>query len=158
MPEKSHWTPARGRRLKALFTTIPFPRFLGMTLEKLAAGEARVALPAARELRQYQGIVHGGALAALADTAATFAAMTLLPEDTDLVTIEFKINFLRAADRGRTFAHGSILRMGSRISVAEVQLFGRNRRQLLSTGTFTMLNFHSESAPTAPKRRRSRKS
>ena len=157
MPEKSHWTPARGRQLKALFATIPFPKFLGMRLEKLAAGEARVALPATRTLRQYQGIVHGGALAALADTAATFAAMTLLPDGTDLVTIEFKINFLQAA-RGRTLAHGSIVRMGRRITVAEVKLFGRTRRQLLGTGTFTMLNFHSPSPPTAPKTRTRRKS
>ena len=153
MPDRSHWTPARGRQLKALFATIPFPNFLGMKLEKLAAGEAQIALPTPRKLRQYQGIVHGGALASLADTAATFAALTLLPDDTDLVTIEFKINFLQAAGQGRTLAHGSIVRMGRRVTVAEVQLFGRTKRQLLATGTFTMLNFRSLSPPTSPKAR-----
>lgn len=112
-----------------------------MRLGSLAAGHARVSLTGRDELQQYQGITHGGALASLADTAATLAAMTMLPERLDVVTVEFKMNFIRALTRGRATAVGTVVHMGRRTTIAEVRVYGRTKNDLLATGTFTMLNF-----------------
>jgi uncharacterized protein (TIGR00369 family) len=114
---------------------------MGMKLARLAAGEADIAMTIAPHHHQYQGLAHGGVLAALADTAATFAACTVLPEGIDLVTIEFKVNFIAGLPGGRALARGRVVRSGGRVSVADVSVFGPTRRRLILTGTFTMLNF-----------------
>ncbi|HUU44558.1 MAG TPA: PaaI family thioesterase [Acidobacteriota bacterium] len=136
----SGWSPTRGRKLRALFVTVPYPKHLGMRLGRLAAGEAHISLTGGGDLRQYQGITHGGALASLADTAATLAAMTILPGGLDVVTVEFKVNFVRALTRGRATAVGTVVHMGGRTTIAEVRVHGRAKTDLLATGTFTMLN------------------
>ena len=123
-----------------MFATVPYPRHLGMRLGLLAAGVAHISLTGGGDLQQYQGITHGGALASLADTAATLAAMTILPEGLDVVTVEFKMNFIRPLIRGRATAVGTVVHMGNRTTIAEVRVHDRRRSDLLATGSFTMLN------------------
>jgi uncharacterized protein (TIGR00369 family) len=148
------WTPARNRRLRRLFRTIPYPKHLGMKLRTLGAGEAVLTMPAGGTLCQYQGITHGGALASLADTAATFAAMTMLPEGIDVVTIEFKLNFLKALITGAAVAEGRVIRMGQRITLAQVEIYSHRKKHHLTTGIFTMLNFPIEPESASDQRPR----
>jgi uncharacterized protein (TIGR00369 family) len=136
-----NWTAARRRMLTSRFRTVPFPNWMGMKIVRLAAGAATLSLTAVRHHQQYQGIVHGGALASLADTAATFAALTVIPEGNDLVTIEFKMNYLAALPGGTAWAAGRTVRVGSRVAVAAVDVYGPTKDRLIATGTFTMLVF-----------------
>ena len=106
---------------------------------KLAAGEAVVSMPIADTLKQYQGLAHGGALASLADTAATMAALTALPAQADVVTIEFKMNYLSALRTGRAVAHAKLIRLGSRVVVIDVNVTRTPGDGLAATGLFTML-------------------
>jgi uncharacterized protein (TIGR00369 family) len=90
---------------------------------------------------QYQGIAHGGALSALADTAATFACNSTLEPGEDSVTIDLTMHFLapvRPGQRGRVVARARLLRRGRRIAVAETMVFDAGGR-LACVGTFTML-------------------
>jgi uncharacterized protein (TIGR00369 family) len=69
--------------------------------------------------RQVHGVVHGGIIAALADTTAALAVYMVLPRGTPMVTIEMKINFLEPVARGTVTAEGHMLRRGRNFAVAE---------------------------------------
>lgn len=136
-----NWTPKRRKMLVSRFNSVPYPNWLGIKIAKLGAGIADLSLSIKRNHQQYQGIAHGGVLASLADTAATFAALTVIPEGMDVVTIEFKVNFLAGVPAGMSIAKGRTVRVGSRVAVSDVQLFGPSKDRLAMTGTFTMLVF-----------------
>ena len=136
-----NWTIARKRMMLRRFKSVPYPNWLGIKIAKLSAGAADLSLRIEGKHQQYLGTAHGGVLASLADTAATFAALTALPEGMDVVTIEFKVNFVAAISAGKLLAKGSTVRVGSRVAVSEVRVYGPTKDRLALTGTFTMLVF-----------------
>lgn len=136
-------THARRRLLRRRFKTVPYPNYLGMKIREIRPGHVALSFRVVEELKQYQGLLHGGAMASLADTAATFAALTIIPSGLDLITVEMKGNFLASVDKGTVTAVADVLHMGKRTSVIESSLFGR-RQRLLWKGTFTCLHFPSE--------------
>jgi uncharacterized protein (TIGR00369 family) len=127
-------TNAQRRRATGHFGNAAFVHHLGMRITKLAAGEAVVSMPIADALKQYQGLAHGGALASLADTAATRAALMALPADSDVVTIEFKMNYLSSLRAGRAVARAKLVRLGSRVVVVDVSVASMPGGKLASTG------------------------
>ena len=82
----------------------PYYRLLQLTLERIDTGFARFRMPFRSELTQVYGLVHGGAIASLADTAVAFALMTLVQPGERVTTVEFKINYLRPVSKGEMFA------------------------------------------------------
>src|SRR5882672_8871751 len=73
-------------------------RLLGLTLKRRDEQGAIVAMAARPELAQEYGVVHGGLLAALADSAAVYALLPKLAAGEGMTSVEFKVNFLAAAD------------------------------------------------------------
>lgn len=136
-----NWSTGRKSMLARRFKSVPYPNWLGIKIAKLGAGTADLSLVIKKSHQQYQGIAHGGVLASLADTAATFAALTVIPEGMDVVTIEFKVNFLAGVPAGQLIAKGSTVRVGSRVAVSDVRVYGPTKDRLAMTGTFTMLVF-----------------
>ena len=130
---------AQRRRAARHFREAAYVHHLGMRISKLAAGEATISMPIVDSLKQYQGLAHGGALGSLADTAATMAALTALPSDSDVVTIEFKMNYLSAMREGRAVAHAKLVRLGNRIVVIEAEITSAPKGKSVATGIFTML-------------------
>ncbi|MDQ2977434.1 MAG: PaaI family thioesterase [Acidobacteriota bacterium] len=66
------------RRIQKALNTVLFARLIGIELEEIGSGTATLALKVRKELTQNQGVVHGGAIASLIDTATAFAILTLL--------------------------------------------------------------------------------
>ena len=99
---------------------------LGVRLLRVGPGLCELALPYSERVTQQQGGFHGGAVGALADIAGGYAALTVLPMDMEVTTVEYKINFLAAFQNGELRATGRVLKAGRRIVVtaAEVQHFG----------------------------------
>ena len=79
----------------------PFEQMLGMKIESSGDGKATLTMPFTVKLAQGKGLLHGGAITSLADTAAAMAIKTLLPEDTHFATVEMTTRFL-APVRGGT--------------------------------------------------------
>lgn len=107
----------------AALTDQPFARLLGIEALDSGAGWIEVGLNITSRHTQHDGIVHGGAVATLADTAVALAALTLVKPGERVVTIEFKINFLRPATVGRLVCRGDVLRPGRNVSVSEAEIF-----------------------------------
>jgi uncharacterized protein (TIGR00369 family) len=117
------------------FDDVPFNRALKFELRRRDNDGAEVALPIADWFSQENGVVHGGIISALADTAAVYAVRG----DRNMTGIEFKINFLRPASMtgGALIAIASIVRRGRTIAVADVDV--QQDGQSVAQGLFTYL-------------------
>jgi uncharacterized protein (TIGR00369 family) len=95
---------------------------LGFALDSVDSGRAVLRLDVRRRHKQLHGVVHGGILAAMADTAAAIASYTMLPKGAALATVELSINYLEAVPRGRVKADARVLRVGRNFVVAECEI------------------------------------
>jgi len=96
-----------------------FSVLVGFDVEHLYEGGAVLRMEVQEHHRQIQSVVHGGVIAALADTAGAIAAYTVSPEGIELVTIELKINYLLPIAKGTVKAEGKVLRAGRNFVVVE---------------------------------------
>jgi uncharacterized protein (TIGR00369 family) len=95
---------------------------LGVRLVSVTEGHVELALPYSDKVTQQQGSFHGGAIGALADIAGGYAALTVAPEGMEVVTIEYKINFLNSLQGGEIRATGQVVKAGKRVIVATAQV------------------------------------
>jgi uncharacterized protein (TIGR00369 family) len=96
---------------------------LGFDVESVHEGRAVLRMDVLPHHKQVHGVVHGGILAALADTTAAIAAYTVLPLGTEIATLELKINYLEPVPGGRVLADASVLRKGRNFIVTECDIF-----------------------------------
>jgi uncharacterized protein (TIGR00369 family) len=117
---------------------------LGFDLETAETGHAVLGLKALPHHKQLNGVVHGGILAALADTAAAIAAYTTVPKGIPLATVELKINYLEAIPGGRIRADARVLRTGRNFVVTECEIFdGKGTLAAKALLTFGAAGGHS---------------
>lgn len=119
--------PEREERIREAFKQIPYAHFLGLELGQLRRGEATVHLEVRDELKRNNGVVHGGAIASLVDTAAAFAILTLLEPDQTTATIDLTIHYLRPIFKGQATATARVARAGRRIIVISVEVLDEAR-------------------------------
>lgn len=99
---------------------------LGFDVEKVEKGRAIFQLDVRAHHKQIHGVVHGGILAALADTTAAIAAYTTVPRGTEIATVELKINYLEPVPGGRIKADARVLRTGRNFVVAECEIINED--------------------------------
>lgn len=104
--------------------------FFGMTLERVAEGEVDVALEVEDRHRNLLGIVHGGVIATLADTATGLAYRTVLEPGTQHVTTQLSVTYLAAGRGGRILARGKVVKRGRRTGYAEADVVDERDRLL----------------------------
>jgi len=114
--------PAKAERARRAFASVSYARLLGMELGAIANGEASIHLTARDELKQNQGVIHGGAIASLIDTAAAFALLTQIELDERVTTTDLTIHYLRPITSGRITATARIVRRGQRLMVLNVEV------------------------------------
>lgn len=112
--EKSHLEYAQSRMKLSNFSVL-----VGFAVERLYKGGAVLGMLVGDHHRQIHDVVHGGVIAALADTAAAVAAYTVAPKGIELATIELKINYLLPIAEGKVEAEGKVLRAGRNFVVVE---------------------------------------
>lgn len=110
------------QRIEASFLRQGLMQHLGVRLLRVEPGLCEVALPYSERVNQQQGGFHGGAMGALADIAGGYAALTVVPADSEVTTIEYKINFLAAFKGGELRAIGRVVRAGKRIVVTTAEV------------------------------------
>lgn len=130
--------PAYIAALQQSVRTAPYPSLIGMQLAAIDFDSCRIELTLAERHLQPFGIVHGGVLATLIDTATFWAGFLRLPEDAGMVNVDLKLNYLRAVSHGVLRAEGRCLRAGRVISYAEASVFDASG-ELLVHGTSTLM-------------------
>jgi uncharacterized protein (TIGR00369 family) len=116
-------------------------RHLGARLSHIAPGRVHIVLPARPEITQQHGYVHAGATSAIADSAGGYAAFTLFPEGTTVLTVEYKINLLAPAEGDHLEAVGTVLKAGRTLTVCRLEVFAvrDDRRTLVAAGQQTLI-------------------
>lgn len=99
---------------------------LGFEVESVHDGRAIFRLDVSPRHKQIHGVVHGGILAALADTTAAIAAYTVIPRGEEIATLELKINYLEPVPGGRVKADARVLRAGRNFIVTECDIFNES--------------------------------
>jgi uncharacterized protein (TIGR00369 family) len=99
---------------------------LGFEVESVHDGRAIFRLDVRPRHKQIHGVVHGGILAALADTTAAIAAYTVVPRGVELATLELKINYMEPVPGGRVKADARVLRSGRNFIVTECEIYNES--------------------------------
>jgi uncharacterized protein (TIGR00369 family) len=135
MPEPN---PAHIRELIEIINASPFPEHMAMRLAAIEPDKAVIELTTSRRHLQAYGIVHGGVLATLIDTATFWSVYLRIPEDAGLVNIDLKLNYLLPVENGLLTARGRAIRSGKKICYAESEVWNA-RRELVAHGTSTLM-------------------
>lgn len=110
-------------RIRDAFKNVPFAHLIGLKLGKVERGSATLYLEARDELKQTRGLVHGGAIGSLIDTAAAVAILTLLEPHETTATVDLTIHYLRPLTQGRATAKAHVRRAGRRLIVVAADVF-----------------------------------
>jgi len=125
-------------KLIEMVNTSPYPRHLRMQLISISMDQATVKLKTEQCHLQPFGIVHGGVLATLIDTATFWSVFLRLPEDAGLVNIDLKLNYLKSISSGLMTAEGRCIRAGRSINYAEASVKDKEGN-LIAHGTSTLM-------------------
>jgi uncharacterized protein (TIGR00369 family) len=116
-------------------------RTLGASLVDIAPGVVEIALHPDPSISQQHGFIHAGALSAIADTAAGYAALSLMPSGSGVLTTEFKINLVAPAVGDRILARGRVVKAGRTLTLAQTEIFaeGGGQSKLVALLTATLM-------------------
>ncbi|MBP2580042.1 uncharacterized protein (TIGR00369 family) [Streptomyces sp. PvR006] len=118
---------------------------LGARLTHIGPGRVHIMLPARPEVTQQHGYIHAGATSAIADSAGGYAALTLFDEDSEVLTVEYKINLLAPAAGDHLEAIGTVLKSGRTLTVCQLEVYGvqaDGARKLVANGQQTLIRVH----------------
>jgi len=132
-------------RISASFSAQGLMTTLGAELILVAPGEVQIALFPRPELSQQHGYIHAGAITSVLDSACGYAALTVAPAGLDVLTVEFKINFIRPAVADRFVAIGKVTKAGKTLTVCQGEVMGEqgSRRETIAVMQATIINVPS---------------
>ena len=139
--------PRFEERVRASFARQGLMTTLGAALERVAPGEVDIRLPYGPGLTQQHGFLHAGAVTAAVDSACGYAALTLMPAGTAVLTVEFKVSLL-APSRGESFlARGRVVKHGRTLTFCsgEVVATDRGEQRVVATMTATAITVQGRS-------------
>lgn len=130
------------KKISASFSAQGLMATLGAELIRVDPGEVRIALLPRPELSQQHGYIHAGALTSVLDSACGYAALTVAPSGLDVLTVEFKINFVRPAVADRFVAIGRVTKAGKTLTVCQGEVIGEqgSRRETIAVMQATIIN------------------
>ncbi|MFE2497847.1 PaaI family thioesterase [Streptomyces scopuliridis] len=134
-------SPEVRKRIRTSFDRQGLMSHLGARVSHIAPGRVHIVLPSRPEVTQQHGYFHAGATSAIADSAGGYAAFTLFPENTEVLTVEYKINLLAPAVGDHIEAVGTVLKSGRTLTVCQLEVFGvqDGRRSLVAGGQQTLI-------------------
>lgn len=116
-------------RIRASFGRQKAMTLIGASLTAVAPGLVEIALPFRDDLTQQKGFIHGGVIGMIADTACGYAAYSLMPADSSLVTVEYKINILAPAKASLT-ARGEVVKAGRTLTITRGDVYAQDGRHV----------------------------
>ena len=134
--------PSFAADIEGSFARQPIMNLLGARLTLVEPGVVEITLPYRADLAQQHGYLHAGVVATIADSACGYAAYSLMPAGSEVLSVEFKVNLLRPA-QGETFvARAEVIKAGRTLTVVRADVFGikgNADRELVATMQGTMI-------------------
>jgi uncharacterized protein (TIGR00369 family) len=133
--------PSFADEIKQSFAKQTIMGLIGAELMRVEPGIVEITLPYRADLAQQHGYLHAGIVTTIADSACGYAAYSLMPPNSEVLSVEFKVNLLRPA-KGETFtATAEVVKAGKTLTVVRADVFGieGERRELVATMLGTMI-------------------
>ena len=134
--------PSFAEEIKQSFSKQTIMSLIGAELSRVEPGIVEITLPYRADLAQHHGFLHAGVVTTIADSACGYAAYSLMPPKSEILSVEFKVNLLRPA-KGEVFlAAAEVIKSGKTLTVARADVFGLDqggRRELIATMLGTMM-------------------
>ena len=132
--------PAFAEEVRKSFAEQSIMQVIGAELTLVEPGVVEISLPYRRDLTQQDGYLHAGIITTIADSAAGYAAYSLMPGDSGVLSVEFKVNLLRPAQGERFVARAEVIKPGKTLTVVRADVFGvqGSERTLVATILGTM--------------------
>ena len=134
--------PAFAEEIRQSFEKQTIMGLIGAQLSRVEPGTIEITLPYRADLAQQHGYLHAGIVTTIADSACGYAAYSLMPANSEVLSVEFKVNLLRPA-KGETFvAAAEVVKAGKTLTVVRADVFGVDvdgRRELVATMLATMI-------------------
>lgn len=133
--------PAWESRVRASFARQPMMATIGARLERVAPGEVDLRVPFREAISQHHGFVHAGALTTAVDTACGYAALTLMPPGTGVLSIEFKVSLMSPGRGEAILARGRVVKPGRNVTFCQGEVFAVDggQERLVATMSATMM-------------------
>ena len=129
------------KKVRDSFARQLFMSTIGAEIVSVGRGSVEIRFPFSSKLTQQNGFVHAGAVTSILDSACGYAAVSVAPEESDVLSVEFKVNLL-APGAGESFiARASVKRAGRRLSVCTADAFAvtEGEEKLIATMLATMM-------------------
>lgn len=135
--------------VRASFAQQSIMNLIGAKLSRVEPGLVEITLPYRIDLTQQDGFVHAGIVTTIADSACGYAAYSLMPAGSRVLSVEFKVNLLRPAAGESFVAHAEVIKPGKTLTVVRADVFAltKNERTLVATMQGTMMCLRSEARP-----------
>ena len=115
--------PEFAQRVRTSFARQHAMSLIRATLPVVEAGRTEIHLPHWEGIEQQHGFIHGGVVGMIADSAAGYAAMTLVSASASVLTVEYKMNLVAPADGEKLIARGKVVRPGRTLVVTQAEVF-----------------------------------
>ena len=141
MPTFEPQDPNFEARVRESFARQKVMKTIGASLTKVSPGEVEIELPFRKDLTQQHDFLHGGIVATIVDTACGYAALTLMPVDSAVLTIEYKVNFVSPATGKKMIARGHVTKSGRTVTVCAGDVFAISdgKEKLVATMLATIM-------------------
>jgi uncharacterized protein (TIGR00369 family) len=128
------------------FAQQPVMNLIGARLSLVEPGVVEITLPYRADLTQQHGYLHAGVITTIADSACGYAAFTLMPAGSNVLSVEFKVNLLRPAQGKEFVTRAEVIKAGRTLSVVRADVFGirDDERELVATMQGTMICIHNK--------------
>ena len=129
-------------QIKQSFTKQTIMGLIGAELSRVEPGMIEITLPYRADLAQQHGYLHAGIVTTIADSACGYAAYSLMPPNSEVLSVEFKVNLLRPAKGEKFLAVAEVVKAGKTLTVVRADVFGvdgEGQRELVATMLGTMI-------------------
>jgi uncharacterized protein (TIGR00369 family) len=133
--------PNFANEVSANFAQQSIMKLIGASLTLIEPGVVEITLPFRQDLTQQNGYLHAGIVTTIADSACGYAAFTLMPEGSGVLSVEFKVNLLRPAKGENFLARAEVIKAGRTLTVVRADVFAltEDKRTLVATMQGTMM-------------------
>jgi uncharacterized protein (TIGR00369 family) len=139
--------PSFAADVRSSFARQPLMNLIGASLSLVEPGVVEISIPYRADLTQQNGYLHAGLVTAIADSACGYAAYSLMPAGSEVLSVEFKVNLLRPAQGDSFVARAEVIKAGRTLTVARADVFSvaeNTGRNLVATMQGTMFCVHKK--------------
>lgn len=129
-------------RIKQSFDRQGLMKTLNARLAEVEKGRVKITCEFSEALTQQHGFFHAGVLTSIVDSACGYAGLTMMPDLAEVLTVEFKINFMKPAKTDKLLALGSVLHSGRTLTICEGYVYDSTEETLIAKMTATMITVY----------------